>query len=197
MRIITRPVLVCLVTALFGVTAHAGQPRREFIESWRGRRVEVKRALVTLVYDERGRLGRISRNKRAGLTVVTPLAGSYYQFDGRDSEQDLAARDPEQLVERIDASYLRDEPLDGGFFRRIEPRTIVRYEPGGALIVRDVRIYRDRVRLSFDTLSDDDPAGRVGTELTIRWPTDLSYTLTETPLIDALIRQFVERPETR
>ena len=197
MRIITRPVLVCLVAALLGVTAHAGQPRREFVESWRGRRVEIKRTLVTLVYDERGRLGRTYRNRRAGLTVITPLAGSYFQFDGRDSEQDIAARDPQQLVERIDASYLRDEPLDGGFFHRIEPHTIVRYESGASLVVRDVRFDRDRVRLLFESGADADPAGGVATALTIQWPTDFSYSLVEAPLIDALIRQFVERAVDR
>ena len=191
MRIFTRPVLVCLVAALLGVTAQARQPRREFVESWRGRRVEIKRTLITLVYHERGRLGRVYRNKREGLTVVTPSAGSYFQFDGRDSEQNIIARDPQQVVEQIGGAYQRDEALDDGFYMRIDPQLIERYEPGGALIVRDVRIDRDRVRMSFENPAEDSPAGQIATWLTVQWPKDLSLALTEAPLIEALIRQYV------
>jgi len=191
MRIFAKAVLVCLVAALLGVTAHARQPRREFVDSWRGRRVEIKRTLITLVYHERGRLGRIYRNKRDGLTVVTPSAGAYFQFDGRDSEQDIIARDPQQVVERIGGAYQRDEPVETGFYQRIDPQLIERYEPGGALVVRDVRIDRDRVRLSFENPATDSPAGQIATWLTVQWPKDLSVALTEAPLIDALIRQYV------
>ena len=142
--------------------------------------------------DERGRVGKTYRGSREGLRVVTPSAGTYLQFDGRDSEEDIVARDPQQVIDRINEVYRRQEPLEIGFFLRIEPLLITRYEAGGTLVVSDVRIERDRVRLSFSRLADDSPAGQLTTGLTVQWPTLLSPSLTERPLIDALIRQFVD-----
>lgn len=185
-------VLAILLASSIGVAAGADQTRKSFIDSWQGRRVEVKQTMYTLLYNERGRLGKSSRSKREGLTVVTPSAGTYLQFDGRDSEDDIVARDPQQVIDRITESYRRQEALEIGFYLRIEPMLLVRYEPGGALIVKEVRVDRDRVRVSFASVADDAPAGELATGLTIQWPTALSAALTERPLIDALIRQFVD-----
>ena len=187
--------LASSVGAASGAAADAA--RKSFVDSWLGKRVEVKRTLYTLVFNERGRLGKTYRSKREGLIVVTPSAGSYFQFDGRDSEQDIIARDPQQVIDRIGESYRRQESLEIGFYLRIEPLLIVRYEAGGALVVKEARIDRNRVRLSFGSLSADSPAGEIATALTVQWPTDLSASLTERPLIEGLIRQFVDEPSSR
>jgi len=186
--------LAILLACLLGATAGADQTRKSFVDSWLGKRVEVKRTLYTLVFNERGRLGKTYRSKREGLMVVTPSAGTYFQFDGRDGEQDIIAREPQQVMDRIGELYRRQESLEIGFYLRIEPLLVVRYEAGGALIVKEVRIDRNRVRFSLGSLSADSPAGELATALTVQWPTDLSASLTERPLIDALIRQFVDEP---
>jgi hypothetical protein len=189
--------LAILLACLLGATAGADQTRKSFVDRWLGKRVEVKRTLYTLMFNERGRLGKTYRSKREGLMVVTPSAGTYFQFDGRDAEQDIIAREPQQVMDRIGELYRRQESLEIGFYLRIEPLLLVRYEAGGALIVKDVRIDRNRVRFSFGSLSADSPAGELATALTIQWPTDLSASLTERPLIDALVRQFVDDPASR
>ena len=194
----TTALAILLASSLGAAVGAAADPaRKSFVDSWVGKRVEVKRTLYTLVFNERGRLGKTYRSKREGLIVVTPSAGSYFQFDGRDSEQDIIARDPQQVMDRIGESYRRQESLEIGFYLRIEPLLVVRYEAGGALVVKDVKIDRNRVRLSFGSLSADSPAGEIATGLTVQWPTDLSPSLTERPLIDALIRQFVDEPASR
>jgi hypothetical protein len=195
MCVVARIVLASLVALSPATAAHADQPRKAFVDSWLGRRVAVSRTLVTLVYNERGRFKKIHYGKREGLVVVTPSAGVYFQFDGRDSEQDIIARDPQQVMDRIGQLYQRDEPVDGGFFLRVEPRLLVRYERGAPLLVTSVRVDRDRVRMTFGSLAEDAIPGEIATALTIQWPTDLSPYLTEAPIIDGLIRQFVERVE--
>jgi hypothetical protein len=191
---IRRAVLAAALVSALAVTAGAGPSSRKlFIDSWRGRRVEVKQTLVTLVFDERGHVRTLRRNRREGLTVVTPSGGVFFRFDGRDSEQDIVDADAQQVMERVAAAYLRDAALEEGFFRRIDPQLLVRYERGGALVVTDVRIDRDRVRLLFGALGGD--ASEPATSLTVQWPTDLSAGLSEAPLIDGLIRRFVDRSE--
>src|SRR5262249_47739338 len=128
--------LAILVAFPAAIASGAEPARKSFIDNWQGKRVAVKRALVTLVYNERGKLGKVYRNKREALVVVTPSAGAYYQFDGRDSEQDIAGQDPQQLIDLITESYRRQASLDIGFFLRVEPLLLVRYEPGGALVVK-------------------------------------------------------------
>ena len=185
--------LVILFGALLSIPASANQGRKSFVEDWQGKRVGIKRTLFTLVYDEHGRLGKISRSRREGLTVVTPSSGVFLRFDGRDSEEDIVSSDPEQMIDQINVTYRRTSSLDVGFFQRIEPSVVARYEPGGMLMVKQVRIDRDRVRLVFAKSADDEAANadEVATELTIQWPIALSSGLAERPQIEALIRQFV------
>jgi hypothetical protein len=189
MRTIAAGILVATVCV---VTVGADQPRRLFVDSWQGKRVQVKQAMYTLVYNERGRLGKNYRGKREGLTVATPSQGTYFRFAGRDSEEDIVAPDVQEVVERIRDSYQRSALLDIGGFQRIEPVVLVQYDRGGALVVKDVRIDRNFVRISFRSLAPDTPATELATALTIEWPIDLSPALTERPLLDALIRQFVD-----
>jgi hypothetical protein len=184
--------LVVLLGVLLSIPVSANQGRKSFVESWQGKRVGIKRTLFTLVYDEHGRIGKTSRNKREGLTVVTPSNGVFLRFDGRDSEEDIVSADPDQIVDQINVAYRRSSSLDLGFFQRIEPTVVARYEPGGMLVVKQVRIDRDRVRLTFAKTADDEPAtDEVATELTIQWPIPLSSGLTERPQIESLIRQFI------
>jgi hypothetical protein len=172
--------------------------RKAFAESWRGKRVELRKTLYTLVYNERGKLGKVYHDKREGLVVATPSAGTYFQFDGRDSELDIVGRDPQQIIDRIGEVYRRSETLEIGFYLRIEPLLVVTYQPRGLLVVKDVSVERNRVRVSFTTAAPDAPPDQLATALTIQWPTDFSTALTERSSIEGLIRQFVDdRAEAR
>jgi len=185
--------LAILLGVLLSIPVAANQGRKSFVEDWQGKRVGIKKTLFTLVYDEHGRMGKTSRNKREGLTVVTPSNGVFLRFAGRDSEEDIVSAEPEEIVQLINVAYRRSSAFDEGFFQRIEPMVVARYEPGGTLVVRQVRIDRDRVRLTFAKAADEEPSGadEVATELTIQWPIALSSGLTERPQIETLIRQFV------
>jgi hypothetical protein len=185
--------IVVLLGALLSIPVSANQGRKSFIESWQGRRVGIKRTLFTLVYDEHGKLGKTYHGKREGLTVVTPSSGVFLRFDGRDSEEDIVSGDPQQMVDMITAAYRRQSSLEIGFFQRIEPTVVARYEAGGVLVVKDVRIDRDRVRLAFARAADDAEANTedMATALTVQWPIALSSGFTERPQIEDLIRQFV------
>ncbi len=189
LRITAAAVMLSLVA---GAATGADPARKAFADSWRGKRLAVKRTLFTLVYNERGKLGKIYRDRREGLVVTTPSAGSFLQFDGRDGEQDIAAREPQQIIDRIGESYRRQESLEIGFYLRIEPQIVVRYEPGGALAVREVRVERSRVRLLLGSVAADAPADQIATGLTVQWPADFSPAFTEAPLVEGLIRQYVE-----
>ncbi len=191
MRIATIAGLV-VASSISLVAGGADQARKSFVASWQGKRVAVKRTMYTLVFNERGKLGKTYHAKREGLTVVTPSAGIYCRFDGRDSEGDIVGREPQEVVDQITQSYRRQLSLDIGFYLRIEPLLIVQYQPGGELLVTDVRLDRERVRLSFASVASDVPPGELATALTIQWPTNLSPALTERPYIDGLIRQFVD-----
>src|SRR5262245_27407528 len=187
-----------VVASTISLSAGGADPaRRSFVASWQGKRVAVKRMMYTLVYNERGKLGKTYHAKREGLVVVTPSAGTYCRFDGRDSEGDIVGRQPQEVIDQITTTYRRQLSLDIGFYLRIEPLLIVSYAPGGELVVTDVRLDRDRVRLSFGSVASDVPAGELATALTVQWPTNLSPALTERPLIEGLIRQFVEDKDSQ
>jgi hypothetical protein len=173
------------------VVETAEKPVKIFARSWQGRRVVLKRALYTLVFDETGRLGRTRRGRSEGLTVTTPAAQTYYQFDGRQSQKDLADADPNRLVELVTVQYQRAMHLDIGTVSTVTPVMLMQFPPGLELIVRDVQVDRDRVRL---TLFKPDPEsdGELATSLTVQWPTPLSSGLSERAHIEALIGQFVQ-----
>ena len=193
-----RVTAVAIVVAASAGELRAADPaRKALVDSWRGKRVEIKRTLFTLVFNERGKLGKVHHDKREGLVVVTPSSGTFFQFDGRDGESDIAATDVQQVVDRINESYRRQQALDIGFYLRIEPLIVVRYERRGALVVKDAQIERSRVRLLFGSLASDIPADEIATALTIQWPTDFSPAFTERPLVDGLIRQYVDEPQPR
>ena len=190
----TRLVVILVVALAAAASLHAAERsgRKAFQRAWVGRSVVVKRALYSVVFDERSRVLPIvkRRDRVTGLTVVTPTGTSYYQFDARrESEDDIIDHDPNRIVSLMRNQYARDKHLDIGTVDDIEPLLLVRYSPGVDFIVRKVQIDRDRVRLYFHKAGDDDLA----TTLTVKFPTPFSDELTESPLIDAALGLFVVR----
>jgi hypothetical protein len=179
---------------LTAVSLHAAQPsgKRGFVNAWAGRTVVVKRALFSVVYDERSRvLPFIKHQDRVtGLTVVTPSGAAYYLFEAkRETEEDIVASDPNEIVSQMRKQYYRSMHIDAGIVQDIEPLMIVQYSPGVELIVRKVQIDRDRVRLHLHKEGKSDLA----TAITVKWPVPLSGDFTESPLIDAALGLYVTR----
>ena len=97
-------------------------------------------------------------------------------------------RDPQLIVGVVNATYQPDS--DVRFYRKVEPQSVTRYDPGVEFIVRDVRIDRDQVRLRFaeEGAQGDDTV----TSVRVRWPMPLSKAFTERGLVDELVRRFVD-----
>ncbi len=192
--------VACAVVFASGIclTSAADSPQQAYARSWAGTRVMVRQPLYTLVYNERGRMGKTYRARRAGLTVATPFAGTYFQFDGQDSEEDIIEKNPQRVMDVVGETYRRSPMLNDGTFQKIEPLLLVRYDPGVELVVKTVRVEFDRVRLFLvKTASDSEGPETVATTLTIKWPVPLSPALSERPNIEDVIRQFVAVAETR
>jgi hypothetical protein len=166
--------------------AASGDPRKDFEKRWESRYVVVKQTLLTLVYDERGHIGITSR-KRDGLTVVTS-SGAYLQFKGRYSEEDIVEREPDRLVDAVRKTYLTAYTVDSGWYYRVNPIVVERFEAGAILVVRDVQLDDHVVRLSFV----DDRNREFATALTVKWAAPLSRPFAEAPLVEDLIRQYVD-----
>jgi hypothetical protein len=186
--------VLILDVALAAASLHAAERsgKQAFQNAWVSRRVVVKRALYSVVFDERSRVLPVikHRDRVSGLTVVTPTGTSYYQFDARrDSEDDIVDQDPEGIVSNMRRRYFRSMHLDNGAVQDVEPFTLVRYSPGVAFIVRKVQLERDSVRLYFHKDGEADLA----TTLTVKFPAPLSNELAESPLIDDAITRFVTR----
>src|SRR5437867_1440700 len=177
------------------VHAAADNSRQLFTKNWEGKTVVVKRTLYTLVYNERGRLGTTRRNRRAGLTVVTPFSGWYFQFDGRQSQDDIVDHDAQRLVDTVTETYHSDA-LDVRDYQKVEPIVLARYEVGSELVVSGVVIERDLVRLVLNNLAIQDEGGEAATALTVKWPTPLSKVLSERDAVEGLIGQFVHLKTT-
>jgi hypothetical protein len=186
-------ILPVALTAAVSLGADERSGKKAFQDAWVGHGVVVKRALYSVVYDERSRVLPVIKrlNRVSGLTVVTPTGTSYYQFDARgDSEEDIIDQDPNAIVSAMRHQYFRDMHLDIGSAPQVEPLMLVRYSPGVAFIVRKVQIDRDRVRLYFHR---KDGEADLATTLTVKFPTPLSNQLTESPLIDDALSRFVTR----
>jgi hypothetical protein len=185
---------IAIASTIHAATA-AETSRDLFLKTWEGKTIVVKQTLYTLVYNERGRLGKTYRNKRAGLIVVTPFTGSYLQFDGRQSQDDIIDQDPQRLVDTIKTTYQSDA-LDVRQYQKIEPIVVARYEVGSELLVGPIRIEGNIVRLSLVDPRSIDDDGQAATELTVKWPTPLSKSLSERQAIEGLIAQFVRLKQT-
>ena len=166
--------------------AAADTSRDQFLKAWEGKTIVVKQTLYTLVYNERGRLG---------LGVVTPFSGTYLQFDGRQSQDDIIDQDPQRLVDTIKTTYESDA-LDVRQYQKVEPIVVARYEVGSELLVGPIRIEGNIVRLSLVNPRSVDDDGQPATELTVKWPTPLSKSLSERQAIEGLIAQFVRLKQT-
>jgi hypothetical protein len=181
------PVLVVMASTIATLSA-SNSPKEDFAASWEGQVIVLKHRLHTLAYRERGRLGN-GTDKRDGLFVVTPFNGTYYQFDGRQSKDDLRGADPQGVADAIYAAYAADA-LDMRTYAKVEPILLTIYEPGVALVVSSVRVDRDRVRLMFTDprVPETTPA----TAFMIQWPTPFSRGFSERQAIDTMIRQYIE-----
>jgi hypothetical protein len=123
------------------------------------------------------------------LFVVTPFEGTYYQFDGRQSKDDIRAADPQSLASTIRTMYLSDA-LDVRDYQKVEPLLVTIYEPGVELIVSTVRVDRDRLRLTFTDPRVAEP--QTATSLLIQWPTPFSRGFSERPAVETIIRQYIQ-----
>ena len=103
--------LILPVALAVAASLHAAERsgKKAFQNAWVGRSVVVKRALYSVVFDERSRVLPLikPRDRVSGLTVVTPTGTSYYQFDARrDSEEDIVDQDPDRIVSAMRKQYL-------------------------------------------------------------------------------------------
>jgi hypothetical protein len=183
------PVLV--IASTIATLSAASNPKEDFATSWQGQTVMLKQRLYTLAYRERGLLGNAS-DKRDGLFVVTPFNGTYYQFDGRQSKDDIRGADPQRLTDTIRTMYARDA-LDVREYAKVEPIIITTYEPGVELILRTVRIDRDRVRLFFT--DPRAPESATVTSLLVQWPTPFSRSFSERLAVETIIRKYIQLRE--
>ena len=182
---------VLAIASTIATLSAASNPKEDFAASWEGQTVVLKHRLHTLAYRERGRLGKTS-DKRDGLFVVTPFNGTYYQFDGRQSKEDVQSADPQSLANAIRTTYMSDT-LDIRDYQKVEPLLVTIYEPGVELIVSAVQIDRDRVRLTFT-----DPRvaeSQTATSLLVQWPAPFSRGFTERPAVETVIRQYIQPRE--
>ncbi len=188
----TPPLLLhVLVAASISTASVSANPRKAFVDAWKGRHVVVTRTLYTMVYRLHGFFGETYRGKRDGLTVVTP-DDVFFRFDAREGDIDAVGRTPEEVMDRMKGMYFRDEVLDVGSVQSRQASYIDRYEPGAELVVKSVKITGERIRFVLAKPSSDDSNERqLATTLTVQWPTDLSQSLRERPEIARLIAQFI------
>jgi hypothetical protein len=183
--------LVVMLMSASAVVRASDSPQDAFAKRWEGQSVMVRYPLYSLVYNERGKLGNTRANRRDGLTVVTASGGMYFQFDGRQSRNDVIGRDPERIVDAVSVEYQPDS-LETRSYRKIEPLLITRYERGVELVVKSVRIERDSVRLIFARAGGADSSDDTATSLTVKWLAPLSKSFSERDLVEGLIRRFVD-----
>jgi hypothetical protein len=184
------PALLFSVVAL-GTIVAAESPQRAFTVDWQGRTVVIRQRLYSLVYNERGKLGNTYMGRREGLTVVTPQDGVFFEFPGRQNRDDVVLRDPGGMIEAVDREYVPDA-LDVRGYRKLEPLTLARYDPGGELIIARAEVLKESVRLIFSQPGGPDGDDPVSS-LTVRWPLPLSKSFTERAQIEQLIGRYVER----
>jgi hypothetical protein len=187
-----RRLAALIVTLLsFGAVVNAGdKPQEAFVKSWVGSRVIVKKTLFTLVYNEKGVLGNSAGGKREGLIVVTPFEGEHLQFDGRAGRDDVSGQDPRIFVDTVKTAYLVDS-TEARSYHTIDPLMVARYDAGVELTVRNVRVNRDTVKLSFAQPSGPDGPDTVVTSLTIKWPLPFSKTFAEREGVEKLLQPYV------
>ena len=167
----------------------AGDGIADFTNTWKGRRVAVRTALHSVVYDEVGRLGKRYRNKLAGLTVAT-LEGQHYEFDGPGSDEDISEPTPNRVFSEMSSRFYRSSELEIGNVKTITPVALRQYEPGVTLVVDSVKMDGNRLRLEFRRAGDEQE--QFATSLTVQWPVPLSRAFGERAAVESVLRRFVE-----
>jgi len=175
------------VMSTIATLAAGSSPKDDFASAWQGQTIVLKQRLHTLAYRERGLFGNGS-DKRDGLFVATPFNGIYYQFDGRQSKDDLRSTDPQRVVDAIHGEYGRDA-IDVRSYAKVEPIVLTVYEPGVELVVSHVRVDRDRLRLFF--IDPRTPEAAPATTLTIQWPTPFTRAFSERKAVETVIQQYI------
>jgi hypothetical protein len=181
-------IIALLALAYVTTSVSAESPREAFVKAWKGQSVVVKTTLYSLVYNERGRLGNTRSGRREGVLVVTSPRGGHFQFDGRQGRGTVVANDPGLPVKAVSAEYERNA-LDARSYRKLEPLAIEQFVPGAELVVSDVRIERDVVKLEF---GQPDGSKDTTTSLRVKWPLPLSPSFSERTNLEDLLRRFVE-----
>ena len=181
-----------ILVVLAAVVVSASNNQKEFERSWFGRHVVVRVPLYSLVYKGRGWRGSVD-TRRDGLTVITPSAGMFFQFDGRRKVDDIVEHDVQQIAPSVTVAYQKSKLLDEGFNQVIEPVMLARYDAGTELVVRGAHVSLDQVRLELSIPGD--PQQELATTLTIRWPAPLSKSFTERPNIEDLILRCLSTRE--
>jgi hypothetical protein len=186
-RVWSASLLVTLVLATTTIMS-ADTNQNAFKKNWVGRRVVVKGTLYSLVYKERSLRGSI-HSSRDGLTVVTPFAGAYFQFDGRHHVDDVMQHDVQKIAEAVRRAYVKDNLIGEGSIQDIDPVMLARYDRGVELVVSAAQVNRDTVRLKLSLPADGDDD--VVTWLTVLWPSPLSKSFSERGNVEDLIQQFL------
>jgi hypothetical protein len=181
-------IITLLVAAGMAASVGAESPQQAFVKAWKGQAVVVKSELYSLVYNERGLLGTTKSGRREGLLVVTSSQRGYLQFDGRQGRETVVAYDPTELVNAVSTAYQPDN-LDVRQYRKLEPVAIERFVAGAELVVTNVRIERDEVRLELELPDGNKDSS---TSLRVKWPLPLSPSFSERVELEGLLRQFVE-----
>jgi len=181
-------IIVLLLFTGLTSTVRSESPRQAFVKAWKGQSVVIKTTLYSLVYNERGMLGNTRSGRREGLLVVTSSRGGHLQFDGRQGRDTVVAKEPAQLVKAVFAAY-EANALEPRPYRRLEPLAVEQFVPGAELVVRDVYIERDEVKLEFEQA---DGSKDTTTSLRVKWPLPLSPSFSERRHLEDLLRRFVE-----
>jgi hypothetical protein len=179
--------VVALVLATITIVS-ADSNQNAFKKNWVGRRVVVKGSLYSLVYKERSLRGSMNSG-RDGLTVVTPFAGAYFQFDGRHRVDDVIEHNVQKIAEAVKRAYIKENMGNEGWIQDIEPVMLAHYDRGVELVVRAAQVNFDTVRLKLSRPANGDDD--VVTSLTVKWPAPLSKSFSERGDVEDLIQQFL------
>lgn len=178
-----------MVVCCAGTVLAAGTAANAFTKSWSGRKVVVRGALYSVLYDEVGRTGLHYHDKLAGLTVAT-TDGEYYEFDAPGSDNDIAEPTAARVMKQMSERFNRANYLDIGTLKTITPLLLQQYDRGATLIVDSVKVERTRVRFEFRQPEDAD--NRFATSLTVEWPVPLSKTFSERGVVESIMRRYVD-----
>ena len=188
------PVVLLSLGLTASVTA-ADSPADIFKREWKGRKVVLVQTLYTIQYPSVGALspGRVG-TRSAAITIVSPEKGTYYLIQPKGNE--IADSDPERLLTRVTALTANQklESLAGDNRRNVtaSPAVLLSYKPGERMIVDDVFMQNQWVRLDLN--DEFHKGGPHTTSLLIEWPKRVSKEFTERQAIEELIQKFLKLP---